>query len=39
LNVDLKTNNMLLDLIQPIAHEFDFKGYSKFVVNASELSN
>jgi len=39
LNVDGKTNAILLELIRPNSHEYDFKGYSKFVVNASELSN
>ena len=39
MNVDYKTNMMLLDLIKPVADQYDFNSFSKFVVNASELSN
>jgi hypothetical protein len=39
LNVDYKTNQILLDLVRPNIHEYDFNGYTKFVVNASELAN
>jgi hypothetical protein len=37
--VDLKTNNYLVDLIRPVQDQYNFGGFSKFVVNASELSN
>ena len=39
LNVDAKTNQYLIDLIKPFQDQYNFNGYSKFVVNASELSN
>jgi hypothetical protein len=39
LNVDAKTNRLLLDLIKPYQHEYDFDSFSKFVINASELTN
>jgi len=28
-----------LELIRPQQHEYDFDSFSKFVINASELSN
>ena len=37
--MDLKTNNFLIDLIRPVQDQYNFGGFSKFVVNASELSN
>ena len=39
MNVDSKTNALLLEIIKPYAHEYDFDGFSKFVINASELTN
>ena len=30
---------MLLELIRPVLDQYDFNGFSKFVVNASELAN
>ena len=29
----------MLEIIKPYAHEYDFDGFSKFVINASELTN
>ena len=39
MNVDAQTNKILLEIIWPNAHEYDFNGFSKFVGNANELSN
>jgi hypothetical protein len=39
LNVDAHTNDALIAMIDLSDPEFDFEGYSKFVINASELCN
>ena len=39
MNVDPRTNAMLVELVKPVQSQYDFNGFSNFVVNASELSN